>query len=36
VIYSIFTKLREESLFEGQIPTSIPDAVNSLKSALLK
>ena len=31
VIYSIFMKLREENLFEGQIPTSIPDAINSLK-----
>ncbi len=31
VIYSIFMKLREENLFEGRIPSSIPDAVNSLK-----
>lgn len=31
VIYSIFMKLKEENLFEGQIPTSIPDAINSLK-----
>jgi energy-coupling factor transporter ATP-binding protein EcfA2 len=32
VIYSIFMKLREENLFMGQIPPSIPDAVNSLKN----
>jgi energy-coupling factor transporter ATP-binding protein EcfA2 len=32
VIYSIFMKLREENLFEGQIPSSIPDAINSLKN----
>ena len=32
VIYSIFMKLREENLFEGQIPPSIPDAINSLKN----
>ncbi len=31
VIYSIFMKLREENLFEGRIPSSIPDAINSLK-----
>ncbi|MHA1987643.1 MAG: energy-coupling factor ABC transporter ATP-binding protein [Promethearchaeota archaeon] len=31
VIYSIFMKLREENLFEGRIPHSIPDAINSLK-----
>ncbi|MHA2281055.1 MAG: energy-coupling factor ABC transporter ATP-binding protein [Promethearchaeota archaeon] len=36
VIYTIFMKLKEENLFEGQIPTSIPKAVNSLKSVLLK
>ncbi|MBY8983470.1 MAG: ABC transporter ATP-binding protein [Candidatus Lokiarchaeota archaeon] len=32
VIYTIFKKLKEENLFEGQIPTSIPEAVNSLKT----
>ncbi len=36
VIYTIFMKLIEENLFEGQIPTSIQEAVNSLKSASLK
>ncbi len=34
IIYSIFMKLKEENLFEGKIPTSIPEAVNSLKSVL--
>ena len=32
VIYSIFMKLREENLFKGQIPSSIPDAINYLKN----
>ena len=36
VIYSIFMKLKEENLFEGQIPTSIPDAINSLKKIKIK
>ncbi|MHA2182009.1 MAG: energy-coupling factor ABC transporter ATP-binding protein [Promethearchaeota archaeon] len=36
VIYTIFMKLKEKNLFEGQIPTSILEAVNSLKSASLK
>jgi energy-coupling factor transporter ATP-binding protein EcfA2 len=31
IIYSIFMKLREENLFEGRIPFSIPDAIKSLK-----
>ncbi|MHA2038321.1 MAG: energy-coupling factor ABC transporter ATP-binding protein [Promethearchaeota archaeon] len=34
IIYSIFMKLKEENLFEGQIPTSIPEVVNFLKNVL--
>ena len=32
VIYTIFKKLKEENLFEGKIPTSIPEVVQSLKN----
>ncbi len=32
VIYSIFNTLKEEYLFKKNIPTSIPEAVNSLKN----
>ena len=31
VIYSIFNVLKEEKLFEKNIPPSIPEAVRSLK-----
>ncbi|MFX0140025.1 MAG: energy-coupling factor ABC transporter ATP-binding protein, partial [Candidatus Hodarchaeota archaeon] len=31
VIYSIFSKLKKENLFNMDIPTSIPEAVKSLK-----
>jgi len=36
VIYKIFKKLKEENLFEGQLPTSISEVVNSLKNVSLK
>ncbi|MFW9952874.1 MAG: energy-coupling factor ABC transporter ATP-binding protein [Candidatus Thorarchaeota archaeon] len=36
VIYDIFTKLREQNLFQGRIPTSILGVVEYLKSASLK
>ncbi len=35
VIYSIFNKLKEERLYNKKLPTSIPEAVKSLKSELL-
>jgi energy-coupling factor transporter ATP-binding protein EcfA2 len=35
VIYTIFKKLKDENLFKGAIPTSIPEVVNSLKGVKL-
>ncbi|MFW9825899.1 MAG: energy-coupling factor ABC transporter ATP-binding protein [Candidatus Thorarchaeota archaeon] len=36
VIYTIFKKLKDENLFKGDIPTSIPEVVKSLKEVELK
>jgi energy-coupling factor transporter ATP-binding protein EcfA2 len=36
VIYKIFNNLKKKNLFAGQIPSSIPEVVNTLKSVSLK
>ncbi|TFF88787.1 MAG: ABC transporter ATP-binding protein [Promethearchaeota archaeon] len=32
IIYNLFTELRQENLFQGNVPSSIPEAVKILKS----
>ncbi|MFX1454780.1 MAG: energy-coupling factor ABC transporter ATP-binding protein [Promethearchaeota archaeon] len=36
VFYTIFKKLKDENLYKGSIPTSIPEVVKSLKNIALK
>ncbi|MFW9894608.1 MAG: energy-coupling factor ABC transporter ATP-binding protein [Candidatus Thorarchaeota archaeon] len=36
VFYTIFKKLKDENLYQGSIPTSIPEVVKSLKNIALK